>query len=231
MKAKLLFIALLPVVFMGGCKPKSSAGGKASGDEKFVAVEFMHSRDTLGPPLREGWPYFQIVPERGQEISLRLLHEKGWEFEEENGETVTKIKYLTKSECGEAVKEKIDGAAEYINSVPETSLLWLTAELSSAKGIYVAMKIPPVWTANYFCIPADLWNSIPKPDYSQRKNVPKGEDEVEREIPVFFSHLKKCGLTDFNEDHVNVSDTPFICDKYSEENPVPYKSSEELIGL
>ena len=34
--------------------------------------------------------------------------------------------------------------------------------------------------------------------------------------------LEECGLTGWSKEHLNIPDTPFICDKYNEQNPIPH---------
>lgn len=75
---------------------------------------------------------------------------------------------------------------------------------------------------NYFCIPVKMWNKM-KYVHKNNKNT-KNIEPVYKTNQSFAEVMKKCGFTAFDYDHINLHDTPFICDKYNEKNPIPYVS-------
>lgn len=83
---------------------------------------------------------------------------------------------------------------------------------------------------NYFCIPVEMWNKM-KPNFSKNDRIySKGLDDIAKTRESFAEVMKKCGFTAFDYDHINLHDTPFICDKYNEKNPIPYVSYDEILS-
>ena len=94
---------------------------------------------------------------------------------------------------------------------------------------YYAMQPDPENIFNYFCIPAELWDKI-KPRFKKGDSVYyKYKDNLLKEQKSFFKIMSQCGLTGFGFNHINVHNTPFICDKYNEKNPVPFKTYDEIV--
>ena len=181
----------------------------ASIDEKFVIVELTHQ------PGDGGWPYLQLDPTYG----FNLVNN-----------SVIEVLYLSRAECSKAVEKKISEANEAFEHFSKDNSWGGRANNSIARNTYVADSMGQT-ANNYFCISADIWNGMDRPDYSGDKNVLKGEEDRGRDMNVFISALKKCGLSDFHYEHINLAETPFICDKYSEKNPVPYKPFDEVIKM
>lgn len=68
-----------------------------------------------------------------------------------------------------------------------------------------------------------------KPAHKNTKNKINIET-IYKTNQSFAEVMKKCGFTAFDYDHINLHDTPFICDKYNEKNPIPYVSYDEILS-
>ena len=75
----------------------------------------------------------------------------------------------------------------------------------------------------YLCINSNLWNSIKSnADVLKKDGVyTKGDENISKNIYDFTEKMKVCGITKLDDKNLSVPETPLICDKYSEENPVP----------
>lgn len=129
--------------------------------------------------------------------------------------------YYTKSECLKKANESIDG--------------WRDPKNKERKGYYykvvdkyyaVSADVDNIY--NIFCIPVKMWNKM-KPAHKNTKNKINIE-KIYKTNQSFAEVMKKCGFTAFDYDHINLHDTPFICDKYNENNPIPYVSYDEILS-
>ncbi len=79
----------------------------------------------------------------------------------------------------------------------------------------------------YFCIPKSMWFSMKENDNWDFARD-KGGNIISRDTSSFFEAVKKCGLDKIDYNHFPIVNTPLICDKYSEENPVPVVASDDF---
>lgn len=129
--------------------------------------------------------------------------------------------YFTKSECLKKANESIDG--------------WKNSKNKERKGYYykvvdkyyaISADVDNIY--NVFCIPVKMWNKM-KPAHKNSKTDVNIE-KIYKTNQSFAEVMKKCGFTAFDYDHINLHDTPFICDKYNEKNPIPYVSYDEILS-
>lgn len=92
---------------------------------------------------------------------------------------------------------------------------------------------PDIYTV-YFCIEKNIWNSI----YENKKLIEEdkqdddydiGQENVYKDLNDFTEKMKKCGLMHkIDADYLPTPETPVICDKYNEENPIPSKKLKDF---
>ncbi len=82
----------------------------------------------------------------------------------------------------------------------------------------------------YLCINSKLWNSIKSnADILKKEGIyTKGDENISKNIYDFAEKMKVCGIIPFYVQHLPVPETPLICDKYSEENPIPVVESDDF---
>ena len=141
----------------------------------------------------------------------------------ENNKKIYNVEYYTKSECLEKANNNIN--------------LWKDPKNKERKGYYykvvdkyyaISADVDNIY--NVFCIPVKMWNKM-KPEFSKNDRIyAEGIDNVVKTSQSFAEVMKKCGFTAFDYDHINLHDTPFICDKYNEKNPIPYVSYDEILS-
>ena len=109
------------------------------------------------------------------------------------------------------------------------SILYAQAMRSVAKNTYVLDDLSDD-VFNYYCIPIEKWDSMEPSTKPGDDDYIKGDEYRYKTLESFFGNMKECGLQDFDLLHINMANTPFVCEEYNEENPVPYKTYNELSG-
>ena len=98
---------------------------------------------------------------------------------------------------------------------------------------YIYYHTPDIYQT-YFCIEKDLWNSIPEDSKIIEENKQDGlydigQENVYKDLNDFTEKMKKCGLMHkIDADYLPTPETPVICDKYNEENPIPSKKIKDF---
>lgn len=98
---------------------------------------------------------------------------------------------------------------------------------------FIYYYTPDIYTV-YFCIEKDLWNSIPEDSKIIEENKQDGlydigQENVYKDLNDFTEKMKKCGLMHkIDADYLPTPETPVICDKYNEKNPIPTKKLKDF---
>ena len=98
---------------------------------------------------------------------------------------------------------------------------------------YVYYHTPDLYKT-YLCIEKDLWISIPENKkflntLKQYDTYYVGQENVYKDLDDFTEKMKKCGLMHkIDADYLPTPETPVICDKYNEENPIPSKKIKDF---
>lgn len=98
---------------------------------------------------------------------------------------------------------------------------------------FIYYYTPDIYTV-YFCIEKNIWNSVYKNEKVianniQRKRYVSGEENIYKDLNDFTEKMKKCGLMHkIDADYLPTPETPVICDKYNEENPIPTKKLKDF---
>ena len=98
---------------------------------------------------------------------------------------------------------------------------------------YVYYHTPSLYET-YFCLEKDLWNSISEDkelieEKKQYNFYDIGEENIYKDLNDFTEKMKKCGLMHkIDADYLPTPETPVICDKYNEENPIPTKKLKDF---
>lgn len=130
------------------------------------------------------------------------------------------IKYYTKEECKNDVYNYVEHQ-RYDDSV-----------IIGGKT-YTYEFYPEIFNL-YLCTKKDMWEQV-KPNTSSidlHKKVNKyipGEEILSKDLDDFTEKMKKCGLMHkIDADYLPTPETPVICDKYNEENPIPTKKLKDF---
>lgn len=92
---------------------------------------------------------------------------------------------------------------------------------------YYVAQYNPENIFNFFCIPVDMWNEMNSPHKNSKYDI--NIETIYRTNESFAKVMKKCGFNTFDYNHINLHDTPFICDKYNENNPIPTATYDEIL--
>lgn len=98
---------------------------------------------------------------------------------------------------------------------------------------FIYYYTPKIYTV-YFCTKKNIWNSVYKNEKVianniQRKRYVSGEENIYKDLNDFTEKMKKCGLMHkIDADYLPTPETPVICDKYNEENPIPTKKLKDF---
>lgn len=80
----------------------------------------------------------------------------------------------------------------------------------------------------YFCIPMNMWKNL-KENTNWTWAKDKGGEILSKDLNDFTEKMKKCGLMHkIDADYLPTPETPVICDKYNEENPIPSKKIKDF---
>ncbi len=121
------------------------------------------------------------------------------------------LKKFSKQQCFDEVLKKINNSQKFAYTYDN----YIIDKTSNGVSIFL-------------CIPFDYWLSMDEnSDWNFARD--KGGALLSRNMDSFISTMKSCGLDKIDDMHIPVPETPLICDKYSEENPVPVKTYEELM--
>lgn len=90
---------------------------------------------------------------------------------------------------------------------------------------FIIYYIPKTFDA-YYCVKRKLWDKIDTDsewiNYSKNNGLfSEGDELLHKDLKDFVEKMKSCGITPFDRMHLPVPETPLICDKYSEQNPIP----------
>ncbi len=161
-----------------------------------------------------------------------------------NPDKTLEVKYYTKEECEDKVynivnsqkssEDRIIGGNTYIYDFYMEPFQFYTLlcvkkdmwekiafdksriDLDKKNEIYVPEK-----ELSYKYIPGkgEVWKYIP------------GEEILYKDVDDFAEKMKSCGATYFDNENLPVPETPLICDKYSEENPIPVVGEWNIIDF
>ena len=79
-----------------------------------------------------------------------------------------------------------------------------------------------------------MWNSISEDkelieEKKQYNFYDIGEENIYKDLNDFTEKMKKCGLMHkIDADYLPTPETPVICDKYNENNPIPTKKLKDF---
>jgi hypothetical protein len=141
---------------------------------------------------------------------------------------IVKIKYYDKHECADILSNNAKVTKKTFNNIKDG--VWVVGANSSIVADTYVIDNTAGFIHNYLCVPADTWNKMKSDVNNKDELYSKGDEDRFKTKKSFFDAMKSCGLTDFSGIHINIPDTPFICDKYNEKNPVPHKSYGELMN-
>lgn len=85
----------------------------------------------------------------------------------------------------------------------------------------------------YYCVKRKLWDTINTDlewiNYSKNNGLfSDGYELLHKDLKDFTEKMKSCGTTQFYYQRLPVPETPLICDKYSEENPIPVIAVKDI---
>ena len=112
-------------------------------------------------------------------------------------------------------------------------LLITSFTTGATTALVIYYYTPSIYTV-YFCIEKNIWNSI----YENKKLIERdkqngfyyvGQENVYKDLNDFTEKMKKCGLMHkIDADYLPTPETPVICDKYNENNPIPSKKIKDF---
>ena len=159
--------------------------------------------------------------------SVNLKDSDGYKIaygDNKNPDKKLDIKYYTKEECENEVYTFINEYKSIENRI-----------IGGYTYIY-DWYIDPYTFFTLLCIKKDMWeqiafdkskidehkqNEIHRPEKRLIDKYIPGEEILYKDIDDFTEKMKSCGITNFDYEHLPVPETPLICDKYSEEDPIP----------
>ncbi len=138
--------------------------------------------------------------------------------ENEEEKKIENINYYTKNNCVKKIND-------YLNKT--------NVKNSEIGKTFIYDYTPDIYTV-YFCIEKNIWNSI----YENKKLIKEdkqdddyyvGQENVYKDLNDFTEKMKKCGLMHkIDADYLPTPETPVICDKYNENNPIPSKKIKDF---
>ncbi len=104
-----------------------------------------------------------------------------------------------------------------------------SAKRSIAEKSYVVDDLSDEYYS-YYCIPVDMWNNIKPSTDAKDEDYISGDEQRYKDIDSFVEILKPCGISELTVNNVLIPETPFICEKYNAEQPIPHKTYNGLVG-
>lgn len=150
---------------------------------------------------------------------------------EDTGYIVTyTLNSLTKKECTKLVKETVNSIKSRNSKIVKTDSRYNSSKASIYETAYVVDEVDR-YAEVYLCISIDTWNEIqPQKKNSSATTIKYvGLEYRNKDSDSFFSVMKKCGISNYDFFHINTPKTLFVCDKYTADNPVPFKTYDEII--
>jgi len=138
---------------------------------------------------------------------------------------------LSKKDCKKLIKRAINGKKSAYKTVPKEDSRYAINKKSIFADTYVVDQVSE-FISVYYCVPIEMWAEI-KPQ--EQENIGKTINYengiiLRKNNEDFIQKLHHCGITDYNFFHINIPETPFICEKYNTEQPIPHKTYNELVG-
>lgn len=129
------------------------------------------------------------------------------------------IKYYTKEECEKDVYDYVEKQKDYENY----SII--------GNKTYTFESYPEIFDV-YLCIKKDMWDQIKFSKFfvdldKEVNDYISGQEILYKNLNDFAKKMKSCGIVPFDFQHLPVPETPLICNKYSEENPIPVITLED----
>ena len=204
MKMIVLRIIILLIILISNI---SDSFSKENSNNMYVLVELQDIRNDIGLPS---------------------LYYTQFDIEMNNNKSKYIVKYLTRRECKKLVDEIMKEEKNNLKRIKKekTAIGWQDMRVDR----YYVMQPEPASISNYFCIPVRLWNNMQSYFKPNMSDYTIGIENVSKTNDSFFKIMSQCGLTDFGFNHINIHNIPFICDKYNEKNPVPFKTYEEIVN-